>query len=260
LTAIDKSSFRNPLQQCGPMNLPDEIAVSIRGLRVVRGGQTILHDIALDVPRGSVFGLVGPSGSGKTTVMRSIVGRQRIAAGSVTIDGQPAGSSSLRDGIGYMPQQAAVYDDLSGRENLEFFGAIYRVPGKRVDEIVDLLDMRGAIERPVLTYSGGQRQRIALGVALLPRPPILILDEPTVGLDPKLRHRLWAGFASWATEGTTLIVSTHVMDEAARVDRLAFFSEGHVVAQGSPDELLTKAGTRDLEEAVLTLTERREDS
>jgi ABC-2 type transport system ATP-binding protein len=229
-------------------------AIAVRGLRVVRGGTTILHDIALDVPRGSVYGLVGPSGSGKTTFIRALIGRQRIAAGELRVDGLPAGDPALRARIGYMPQETAVYGDLSGRENLEFFAAVYRVSPGRVDELLDLLDMRDAAQRPVEFSSGGQRRRIALGVALLAAPPVLILDEPTVGLDPRLRRRLWASFAAWAAAGTTLLISTHVMDEAERVDRLAFLSEGHLVAEGAPADLLARTGAADLEDAILQLT------
>jgi ABC-2 type transport system ATP-binding protein len=234
-----------------------DAAIEICDLRVVRGGATILRDISLDIPRGGIFGLVGASGSGKTTLMRAIVGRQRIAAGTIHVHDLPAGRRELRDLVGYMPQDSAVYQDLTGLENLRFFASIFRVADGRIDEIVDLLDMRSAINRPVLTYSGGQRQRVALGIALLPGPPVLVLDEPTVGLDPRLRHHLWASFRQWAANGMTLLVSTHVMDEAARADRLAFFSDGEVVAQGSPAELLTQAGAGDLEEALLALTEGR---
>jgi ABC-2 type transport system ATP-binding protein len=244
------------------INAPNsrEVSIEVRDLRVVRGGHPILRNVSLEVPSGGIFGLVGPSGSGKTTLMRAIVGRQRIAAGSIQVNDLPAGSRELRNLVGYMPQDTAVYDDLTGLENLQFFASIYRVADVRIEEIVELLDMRSAIDRPVLTYSGGQRQRVALGIALLAGPPVLVLDEPTVGLDPRLRHHLWASFNAWAANGTTLLVSTHVMDEAARADRLAFFSDGQVVAQGSPSDLLAQAGTGDLEAALLTLTERVESA
>lgn len=242
-----------------PAETSGDAAISVRGLRVVRGGATILHDIFLDVPRGMVFGLVGPSGSGKTTFIRSIIGRQRIAGGEIRVDGLPSGNAALRERIGYLPQETAVYTDLTGRENLEFFGSVYRVPRSRVTEVLDLIDMREEASRPVATYSGGQQRRIALGVALLAAPPFLVLDEPTVGLDPRLRHRLWAGFADWASGGTTLLVSTHVMDEAARVDRLAMFVDGRIIASGTPAELLARAGASDLESAMLLLTETRSE-
>jgi ABC-2 type transport system ATP-binding protein len=230
-------------------------AVSVRGLTVIRGGVTILHDITLDVPAGMLYGLVGPSGSGKTTLMRSIVGRQRIAGGEVRAVGEPAGAASLRRIIGYMPQNAAIYPDLTARENLEFFAAVYRVPRGQVDEVLRLVDLTAIAGRTVASFSGGERQRVALASALLPSPRLLVLDEPTVGLDPRLRHRLWSRFRAWAAEGITLLVSTHVMDEAARTDRLAFLLDGRVVAEAAPAELLARTGAADLEDAVLRLSE-----
>jgi ABC-2 type transport system ATP-binding protein len=165
-------------------------AISIRGLSVVRGGAEILRDISLAVPAGTVYGLVGPSGSGKTTLIRAIVGRQRIAAGEMRALGEQAGSSALRHSIGYMPQDAALYEDLTARENLDFFAAVYRVESGRVEAVLSLVELAGIAGRPVRTFSGGERLRVALAAALLPSPRLLILDEPTVGLDPRLRHRL----------------------------------------------------------------------
>jgi ABC-2 type transport system ATP-binding protein len=229
-------------------------AIAIRDLRVIRGGTMILDGITLDVPPGCVYGLVGPSGSGKTTLIRAIIGRQRIAAGEVSIGGRPAASPELRAAIGYMPQSEAIYDDLTARENLQFFGQIYRVPPARVVDVLGLVDLAVAADRPVTTLSGGQRRRVSLAAALLPSPPFLILDEPTVGLDPRLRVTLWERFRSLAASGTTLLVSTHVIDEAAKTDRLAFLAEGRLVAEGTPAELLARSGAADLEDAVLRLT------
>ena len=235
--------------------LPTAASISVRGLQVIRGGTTILRDVHLEVPAGTVYGLVGPSGSGKTTLLRAIIGRQRIATGDVHVGGLPAGSAPLRWAIGYMPQNGAVYTDLTARENLAFFGAVYRVPPRRVAEVLTLVDLDHAADRPVSTFSGGERQRVALAAALLPAPPLLVLDEPTVGLDPRLRQRLWAQFRAWAAAGTTLLVSTHVMDEAARTDRLALLADGHLVADGTPAALLARTGAADLEAALLRLTE-----
>jgi ABC-2 type transport system ATP-binding protein len=229
-------------------------AITVRGLRVVRGGLPVLDGIDLDIPAGCVYGLVGPSGSGKTTLIRSITGLQRIAAGEINVLGLQAGSAELRRRLGYMPQEVAIYSDLTARENLEFFAAVYRVPLQRVAEVLRLIDMDDVADRPVTTYSGGQRRRVALGAALLAEPPLLILDEPTVGLDPRLRHRIWTQFKAWATAGTTLLVSTHVMDEAAHTDRLAFIVDGRIVADGTPEAMLAQTGTTSLEEAVLALT------
>lgn len=230
-------------------------AIELADLCVVRGGATILRDISLTVPRGRVSALVGPSGSGKTTLIRAIVGLQRITSGTARVDGEPVGTSALRRRIGYMPQTSAVYGDLTARENLAFFADIYRVGQARVQEVLDLVDLTDAADRRVDTYSGGQRQRVALATALLPAPRLLLLDEPTVGLDPRLRVRLWAQFQEWAAAGTTLLVSTHVMDEAAHADRLAFLADGRLLADETPEGLLARTGTPTLEAAVLYLSE-----
>lgn len=243
-------------RRVAPEEVPtkDMNAIEIQGLQVVRGGTTILQDIDLHIPRGCVYGLVGPSGSGKTTLIRAILGRQRTAGGTIRVAGHPAGSAELRQRMGYMPQTAAVYNDLTARENLTFFADIYRVGRSRIIEVLRLVDLESAADRPVSTFSGGQRQRVALAAALLPQPDVLLLDEPTVGLDPRLRHRLWSQFADWAKAGTTLLISTHVMDEADRTDRLAFLSNGRLVAEGTPSDLLRRANAQDLETAVLRLT------
>lgn len=237
--------------------LTPSAAITIEHLRARYDGQDVLRDITLAIPPGSVYGLVGPSGSGKTTLMRTILGLKRIDSGHVTVLGRPAGTASLRARIGYMPQNAAIYPDLTARENLEFFGAIYGVSSARIAETIELVELADVAHRPVMTYSGGQRQRVALAAALLPRPDLLVLDEPTVGLDPRLRNRLWHLFADEATKGTTLLVSTHVMDEAAHTDELAFIVDGQLVATGTPDELLQQTGATSLEQAVLQLTEER---
>jgi ABC-2 type transport system ATP-binding protein len=223
-------------------------------LRVVRDGATILHDIDLTVQSGQIYGLVGPSGSGKTTLIRSIVGLQRITAGRLRVIDRPAGSAELRPKIGYMPQETAIYTDLTARENLEFFAAIEGVAAGRVDAVLQLLDLEAVAGRPAGTYSGGQKRRVALGIALLAEPPVLILDEPTVGLDPRLRHHLWTQFSAWTAAGTTLLVSTHVMDEASHADRLTCLVDGRIVAEGSPDSLLARTGAANLEAAALALT------
>ena len=230
-------------------------AIALDHVRIDRGGHIIIPDLTLTIPAGSVFGLVGPSGSGKTTIMRGLLGLTPIAGGRGELLGIRAGDAALRPRIGYMPQGAAVYQDLTARQNLEFFGGIYRVPRRRVQEVLELVDLASIADRQVGSYSGGQLQRVGLGVALLHQPPILILDEPTVGLDPRLRHHLWAQFAEWARAGTTLLVSTHVMDEAAKCDQVALLLDGRLVASDTPAALLRQTGTDDLEAAVLRLAE-----
>jgi ABC-2 type transport system ATP-binding protein len=168
-----------------------------------------------------------------------------------------AGAADLRPSLGYMPQDAAIYPDLSGKENLDFFASIYRARPDRTRELIAMLDLEDVAHRAVKTYSGGQRQRIALAAAMVPEPQLMLLDEPTVGLDPRLRVRLWDAFRSLAADGTTLVVSTHVMDEATRCDLVAFLSNGQLVAVGTPDELMERAGVSDLEAAVLEMTGSR---
>ena len=232
----------------------DVAAVSMRNARIVRGGHEIVPSLTLDVPAGSVFGMVGPSGSGKTTIIRAILGLTRLAGGSVTVLGQRAGEASLRRRIGYMPQGSGVYPDLSGRENLQFFASVYRAPGVRIGEVLELMELTRIADRPLSTYSGGETQRIGLAMALMHRPELLVLDEPTVGLDPRIRRTLWDHFRTWAEEGTTLIVSTHVMDEAERCHTIGFINNGTLVTTGSPGEIRRQTGYDDLESAILALS------
>lgn len=229
-------------------------AISMRDARIVRGGVEIIPSLTLDIPAGMVFGMVGPSGSGKTTIMRAILGLTRLAGGSATVLGKPAGDASLRPRIGYMPQGSGVYPDLSGRENLAFFASVYRAPGARIGEVLDLMGLTRIADRPLSTYSGGEIQRIGLAMALMHRPELLVLDEPTVGLDPRIRRTLWDHFRAWAEEGTTLIVSTHVMDEADRCHAIGFINKGTLVTTGSPDEIRRLTGYNDLESAILALS------
>ena len=231
-------------------------AISVRGLRVTRGGRQVLRGLDLEVEAGRVTGLLGPSGSGKTTLLRSIVGTQIVAGGSVNVLGLPAGARSLRRRVGYMTQAPSVYEDLTVHENLAYFARIVGVGADRVSRVVERVGLAANRDQVVVTLSGGERARVSLGAAILNEPEVLVLDEPTVGLDPVLRRDLWSFFHELAESGTTLLVSSHVMDEAARCDRLVLLREGSILADATPDDLLSRTGTDDLDEAFLELVQR----
>ncbi|HEX2316102.1 MAG TPA: ABC transporter ATP-binding protein [Thermomonospora sp.] len=234
-------------------------AVSVRGLRVRRGGREVLRDVAFDVPRGSVVGLLGPSGCGKTTLMRAVVGVQIVQGGTVTVLGRPAGSRELRRTVGYATQSPAVYADLTVQENLRYFASVLGAPRGDVARVVDEVGLGPHRDQVVATLSGGQRSRASLAVALLGRPELLVLDEPTVGLDPVLRQELWELFHELAAQGVTLLVSSHVMDEAGRCERLLLMREGQILADGTPDALRARTGADDLEEVFLRLIAGHEE-
>jgi len=231
-------------------------AISVRGLRVTRGGRQVLRGLDLEVEAGRVTGLLGPSGSGKTTLIRSIVGTQIVAGGSVSVLGLPAGARSLRRRVGYMTQAPSVYEDLTVHENLAYFARIVGVGADRVSRVVERVGLAANRDQVVVTLSGGERARVSLGAAILNEPEVLVLDEPTVGLDPVLRRDLWSFFHELAESGTTLLVSSHVMDEAARCDRLVLLREGSILDDATPDDLLSRTGTDDLDEAFLELVQR----
>jgi ABC-2 type transport system ATP-binding protein len=231
-------------------------AVTIDGLRVVRGGRVVLHDVTLSVRAGAVTGLLGPSGSGKTTLMRAIVGVQRIAGGDVRVLGEAAGTAPLRARVAYVTQAPSVYADLSVRENLRYFGRILGVASGRVDDVLARVFLGDVADRVVSRLSGGQRARVSLATALLGEPELLVLDEPTVGLDPVLRRDLWATFHDLAADGAALLVSSHVMDEADRCDELVLLRDGAVLATGTPAELRRRTGADGLDDVFLRLVEQ----
>jgi ABC-2 type transport system ATP-binding protein len=230
-------------------------AVEIDGLDVNRGGRPVLRGLKARLEAGRVTGLLGPSGCGKTTLIRSIVGVQRVAAGEVGVLGLPAGSPPLRRRVAYVTQAPSVYADLTIHENLRYFAAVLDVPRPEIGRALAAVDLTGAGGRLVSTLSGGQRSRVSLAAALLGQPDLLVLDEPTVGLDPVLRRDLWTLFHRLADEGATLLVSSHVMDEAARCDRLLLMREGRLVADTTPDELRERTGEQEMEAAFLRLIE-----
>jgi ABC-2 type transport system ATP-binding protein len=230
-------------------------AIVIRDLDVRRGGRRVLPGIALDVRRGAVTGLLGPSGSGKSTLIRAIVGVQIVAGGEVAVLDLPAGSPALRHRVAYVTQAPSVYADLTVRENLDYFARILGAPGSRIREVIATVGLEEQTGQVAGTLSGGERSRASLAAALLGEPELLVLDEPTVGLDPVLRQELWATFHRLADDGTTLLVSTHVMDEADRCDELVLMRDGRIVATAPPAELLRTTGTDDLEQAFIALAE-----
>ena len=238
----------------------DAPTVRVEGLRVVRGSRTVLPDLSVAVPRGQVVGLLGPSGCGKTTLLRSVVGVQQVAGGTVTVLGRPAGSKELRTRIGYVTQDPSVYTDLTVAENLGYFAAVLGVPRARreaeVARVLELVALADHADARVDRLSGGQFSRVSLGAALLGTPELLVLDEPTVGLDPVLRRDLWALFRRLADEGVTLLVSSHVLDEAVRCDRLLLMREGRLLADDTVDGLLAATGAADVEQAFLVLVDR----
>ena len=233
-------------------------AVSVRRLSVTRGGKEVLRDLDFSVSAGQVTGLLGPSGCGKTTLMRSIVGVQRITGGEVEVFGSPAGDASLRDRIGYVTQQPSVYDDLTVTENLRFFARILGVGTERVAECIDTVALGSDRDSIVSRLSGGQRSRVSLAVALLGEPALLVLDEPTVGLDPVLRVELWETFHRLADAGAGVLVSSHVMDEASRCDRLLLMRDGRLIADDTPEGLLASTSAEDIEHAFLTIVRDKE--
>ncbi|TNC23927.1 ABC transporter ATP-binding protein [Amycolatopsis alkalitolerans] len=233
-------------------------AVTVDGLRVRRGGREVVRGVSFEVTAGAVTGLLGPSGCGKTTVMRSIVGVQIVAGGRVSVLGEPAGSRSLRREIGYATQDPAVYADLTVTEALRYFASILRAPASDVDRVVAEVGLEEEAHSLIGTLSGGEHSRANLAIALLGRPRLLVLDEPTVGLDPVLRDSLWGLFRSLAAAGTTLLVSSHVMDEAARCDRLLLMRDGRLLTDDTPAGLRVRTGTADLEQAFLHLIRERQ--
>lgn len=231
-------------------------AIVVERLRVVRGDREVLPDLSVTVPAGQVVGLLGPSGGGKSTLMRAIVGVQKVASGTVTVLGEPAGSTGLRRRVGYVTQAPSVYADLSVRHNLAYFAKVLGAPKDAVDRAIDAVDLASHADASVGNLSGGQRSRVSLAAALVGDPELLVLDEPTVGLDPVLRRDLWELFRRLAhDEHRTLLVSSHVMDEATRCDRLLLLREGEILSDSTLPELLERTGSADAEQAFLSLVD-----
>jgi ABC-2 type transport system ATP-binding protein len=234
-----------------------DTAIEVSDLVIERGRREVLHGISAQIPPGVITGLLGPSGSGKTTLMRAIVGVQIVRSGRVTVLGRPAGSPELRRTIGYVTQSPSVYADLTVRENVRYFGSLYGLGADDAESTIHDVGLAEQAGQLVSTLSGGQRSRASLACALVGRPEVLVLDEPTVGQDPVLRDDLWRRFRKLADAGTTLLVSSHVMDEANRCDRLLLIREGAIIAEDTPTAVKVAAGTDDLDEAFLRLIRRQ---
>src|SRR6266545_267313 len=216
-------------------------AIAVRNVVKRFGGIPALNGITLAIPRGQVYGLLGPNGAGKTTLIRAIVGLLRVDEGEVDVLGRRMPDRGVLSDVGYMTQAAALYGDLTAEENVRFFASLYgQGDVAEVLRFVDLFERRGSL---TATLSGGMRTRLSLACALVHRPELLLLDEPTVGVDPQLRAQLWDGLRRMAADGTTILISSHVMDEAERTDRLGLILAGRLLAEGSADELRTLAGT-----------------
>ena len=261
----EPSPSLSPSPSVSPSSSPEPSAAAVRAtdLTVVRGPRTVLRGLDFTVPRGQITGLLGPSGCGKSTLMRAIVGTQAKVTGTLDVLGRPAGDPALRSRIGYVTQAPSVYDDLTVRQNLDYFAAILH-PGRaaaarRRDDVTRAItdvDLTSHADALAGNLSGGQRSRVSLAVALLGTPELLVLDEPTVGLDPVLRRDLWNLFHAIAAErGATLLVSSHVMDEAERCHRLLLMREGEILADDTPDALRAGTGSATVEDAFLHLVD-----
>ncbi|MEV0772592.1 ABC transporter ATP-binding protein [Nocardia salmonicida] len=232
---------------------PPPMVVQVAGLTVQRGKRPVLRGLTLDIPRGSITGLLGPSGCGKTTLLRSIVGTQLVESGTVTVLGEPAGSAGLRRRVGYVTQAPSIYADISVRDNVAYYAALYGRGRDDTESALGAVGLADHADQLSDQLSGGQKTRALLACALVGKPELLVLDEPTVGLDPVLRVELWKQFRELAAAGTTLLVSSHVMDEAEHCDKLLLMRDGELLAQLSPDELRERTDEQNLEAAFLTL-------
>lgn len=230
--------------------------ITAKDVTVTKGDKTILRAINFEIQTGTIAGLIGPSGAGKTTLMRAIVGVQQIHSGTLEVLGEPAGSAKLRPKVGYVTQSPSVYGDLTVRQNLAYFATLMRAPKKQVDEIIKTVGLQAQSKQVVDSLSGGQRARVSLAVALLGDPELLVLDEPTVGLDPMLRQELWGLFAELAQRGKTLLISSHVMDEAEKCEQLLLVRDGQLLWSQSRLELLKQTGKVSVEDAFLAMVER----
>ena len=239
-------------------------AVEIRHLTRRFGSIVAVRDLNLTIAKGEVFGLLGPNGSGKTTTIRMLCGLLAPSEGTAVVAGVDVNEApdQIKERIGYMSQRFGLYEDLTVAENMEFYGGIYGLKGAgkrgRISEVVQFLGLDRRLHQLAGTLSGGWKQRLALACALMHGPAVIFLDEPTAGVDPAARRAFWSTIKTLATQGTTVIVTTHYMDEAGRCGRVALLSQGHLIALGTPDEVARQVGGKTLEDAFIILQERDE--
>ncbi|MBS4210046.1 ABC transporter ATP-binding protein [Bacillus sp. FJAT-50079] len=229
--------------------------ISIHHVSKSFGKHQVLDDIHLDIVQGEIFGLLGPSGAGKTTLVKQLAGLDTPTSGENFVFQERMPSLHAMNKIGYMAQSDALYEELSAKENLQFFSSLYGLKGahqaKRINDVMEIVDLTDHLTKLVSNYSGGMKRRLSLAISLLHQPDILILDEPTVGIDPVLRKNIWEAFYELKKKGTTLLVTTHVMDEAEKCDRLSLIRDGKLIAVGSPKELKEQTNSQTIEEAFL---------
>jgi ABC-2 type transport system ATP-binding protein len=249
----------DPLSPRAANSAPDPIVID--QLSKTYGDLRAVDNLSLRIRAGEIFGLIGPNGSGKTTLIRLLLGLLRPTGGTVRVLGHRVPDQGVASSLGYMTQASALYGELSVRENLAFFGALYGLRGRalhdQVQEVIDLVELPARARAPVQTLSGGMRQRVSLACALIHRPHLLFLDEPTVGIDPELRYTFWDYFTQLSRQGVTMVISTHHLDEAARCHRLGLLRLGQLLAVDTPDALRQQSGAEDFEHAFLYFAQQR---
>lgn len=231
--------------------------VSIRDVIKTFGTQKVLNGINLNIRQGEIYGLLGPSGAGKTTLVKMLTNLEKQDTGTIIFEGVELPSSKVIHKIGYMSQSDALYQELTAEENLDFFAALFGISAQkrveRIKEVASVVNLQDHLKKSIQNYSGGMKRRLSLAAALLHEPDLLILDEPTVGIDPVLRQQIWNQFNILKNQGKTIIVTTHVMDEAEKCDRVGLLRDGKIIAEGTPEEIIKKAEVTRLEEAFLVL-------